>query len=54
MNNEIKNNGTEWNATPVFGKSNLIFSLASADGLICIASDTTGISAGQRVKVFLL
>jgi molybdopterin molybdotransferase len=41
-------------AEPVFGKSNLIFSLANADGLVCIPTDVTGISAGDVVEVFLL
>ena len=41
-------------AEPVFGKSNLIFTLASADGLLRIHPDATGISAGETVEVFLL
>ena len=41
-------------AEPVFGKSNLIFTLASADGLLRIHSDATGVSAGETVEVFLL
>jgi molybdopterin molybdotransferase len=44
--------GGEWFAEPVFGKSNLIFSLSSADGLLCIPADTTGLSAGESVDVF--
>lgn len=40
-------------AEPVFGKSNLIFSLSRADGLILIPADTTGFAAGSMVKVFL-
>lgn len=43
--------GVKWIAEPVFGKSNLIFSMAAADGLVCIPSDRTGISAGEIVKV---
>lgn len=41
-------------AEPVFGKSNLIFTLARADGLICIPPAATGLSAGESVDVFLL
>jgi len=41
-------------AEPVFGKSNLIFTLARADGMICIPPDATGLSAGEMVEVFLL
>jgi molybdopterin molybdotransferase len=41
-------------AEPIFGKSNLIFTLASADGLLRIHPDATGISAGEMVEVYLL
>lgn len=41
-------------AEPIFGKSNLIFTLASADGLIRIHPDATGLAAGEMVEVFLL
>lgn len=44
----------EMSADPIFGKSNLIFTLASADGLIRIHPDATGLSAGETVEVFLL
>lgn len=40
-------------AEPVFGKSNLIFTLARADGLICIPANATGLHAGEVVDVFL-
>jgi molybdopterin molybdotransferase len=43
-----------WYAEPVFGKSNLIFTLSSADGLVCIPADATGLSAGEQVDVFPL
>jgi molybdopterin molybdotransferase len=43
-----------WLAEPVFGKSNLIFSLAAADGLIRIHPNANGISAGEVVEVFLM
>ncbi|MGZ6347830.1 MAG: molybdopterin molybdotransferase MoeA [Anaerolineales bacterium] len=43
-----------WRAEPVFGKSNLIFSFAAADGLVRIPQESTGISAGETVEVQLL
>ncbi len=44
----------QWLADPIFGKSNLIFTLVRADGLIRILPDATGLSAGEEVEVFLL
>ncbi len=41
-------------AEPVFGKSNLIFTLARADGLIRIPAEANGLPAGARVEVVLL
>jgi molybdopterin molybdotransferase len=41
-------------AEPVFGKSNLIFSLVQADGLLRIPPDATGLEAGEQVQVYLL
>jgi molybdopterin molybdotransferase len=41
-------------AEPVFGKSNLIFSLVAADGLVRIPPEETGISAGEIVDVELI
>jgi molybdopterin molybdotransferase len=38
-------------AEPIFGKSNLIFTLAKADGLIRITADANGISSGEFVEV---
>ena len=43
----------EFQAVPIFGKSNLIFTLAAADGLLRIQPDATGISAGEIVEVYL-
>ena len=43
-----------YQAEPVFGRSNLIFTLAGADGLICIPSDANGLAAGEMVDVYLL
>ena len=42
-----------WLADPIFSKSNLIFSLVAADGLIRIPPDATGLEAGEQVQVFL-
>ena len=47
---EIVNYGAE----PIFGKSNLIFTLANADGLLRIHPDATGLSAGEMVEVVLI
>ena len=46
--------GDGWRAEPIFGKSNLIFTLAAADGLLRIAPAATGLSAGELVEVFLI
>ena len=43
-----------WQAEPIFSKSNLIFSLAAADGLFCIPLDVTGLQAGEQVEVILI
>jgi molybdopterin molybdotransferase len=40
-------------ADPVFGQSNLIFTLVKADGMIAMSLDETGISAGEWVEVQL-
>ncbi len=44
----------KYDAEPIFGKSNLIFTLAAADGLLRIPPDATGLSAGEMVEVVLL
>jgi molybdopterin molybdotransferase len=46
--------GEVYDAEPIFGKSNLIFTLASADGLLRIPPDATGLSAGEIVEVLLI
>jgi len=43
-----------YEAEPVFGKSNLIFTLVRADGLICIPPDVTGLSTGEVVDVNIM
>lgn len=45
--------GIPWQAEPIFSKSNLIFSLVAADGLVRIPADATGCEAGERVQVYL-
>jgi molybdopterin molybdotransferase len=40
-----------WLAEPVFGKSNLIFTLVNADGLIHIPLNSNGLRAGSTVEV---
>jgi molybdopterin molybdotransferase len=49
----IKEENDFW-AEPVFGKSNLIFTLVRANGLIRISPDATGLNAGEKVDVFLI
>lgn len=44
----------EVKAEPIFGKSNLIFTLVAADGLLRISPDATGLSAGEVVEVVLI
>jgi molybdopterin molybdotransferase len=46
--------GARYDAEPVFGKSNLIFTLAAADGLLRIPPDATGLSSGEIVEVVLI
>lgn len=43
-----------FDAEPIFGKSNLIFTLARADGLVRVPPDATGLSAGEMVEVMLM
>ena len=42
-----------YQAQPIFGKSNLIFILSRADGLVRIPSEANGVSAGAEVTVRL-
>ncbi len=43
-----------YDAEPIFGKSNLIFTFAAADGLLRIPPDATGLSAGEMIEIFLI
>lgn len=40
-------------ATPIFGKSNLIFTLVHSDGLIVVPLDQSGLAAGTVVRVIV-
>jgi molybdopterin molybdotransferase len=40
-------------AEPVFGRSNLIFTLVRADGLVRIPAASTGLDAGEKVEIRL-
>ncbi len=46
--------GDGYTAEPIFGKSNLIFTLIRADGLLRIPSQVTGLNAGDLAEVILL
>ncbi len=50
----LRSDGDGFTAEPIFGKSNLIFTLAAADGLLKIPPDATGFSAGTLVNVLLV
>ncbi len=50
----IENSQGNWRAEPVFGRSNLIFVLANADGLIRIPPAVTGLESGATVAVQLM
>jgi molybdopterin molybdotransferase len=51
---EVGNGEERYLAEPVFGKSNLIFSLAAAEGLVRIPPEATGVSAGEMAEVVLM
>ena len=48
----IEREGELW-ADPVFGKSNLIYTLVKSDGMMIIPGDANGIAAGESVEVRL-
>ena len=49
----LEEGGDGFTADPIFGRSNLIFTLVRADGLIRIPADANGLSVGTEVEVFL-
>ncbi len=51
---EMGNGEARYLAEPIFGKSNLIFSLAAADGMVRISPEATGLSAGELVEAVLM
>lgn len=44
----------EYQADPIFFKSNLIFNLVKSDGLMFVPADANGLNAGDIVQVFFL
>jgi len=40
-------------AAPVFGKSNLIYTLVNADGLLKVPLNKAGLEAGEQVEIQL-
>jgi len=40
-------------AEPVFGKSNLIYTLVNAEGMACVPLDSNGLHKGERIEVEL-
>lgn len=47
----IQREGAWW-AEPLFGKSNMIFTLARSDGLVMVPLDLNGLQAGDEVEVW--
>jgi molybdopterin molybdotransferase len=48
----VERDGQLW-AEPVFGKSNLIYTLVKADGMLCVPLDSNGLHRGEPVEVEL-
>ena len=48
----IKRDGDDW-VEPIFGKSNQIFTLVFADGMIIIERDSNGVQSGEVVEIRL-
>lgn len=48
----VERGGQLW-ADPVFGKSNLIYTLVKAEGLLCVPLDSNGLHEGEPVEVWL-
>ena len=49
----LENRDGRQSAHPVFGKSNLIYTMVKADGLVTVPIDANGLHAGDRVDVRL-
>ena len=50
---KLSNSNGTLHAAPVFGKSNLIYTLINSDGLVEIPADSGGLYAGEKVSVRL-
>ena len=48
----VEREGQLW-AEPVFGKSNLIYTLVKAEGMVCVPLDSNGLHKGEFVNVEL-
>jgi molybdopterin molybdotransferase len=48
----VERDGKLW-ADPVFGKSNLIYTMVKADGLLCVPLDSNGVHEGEWVEISL-
>jgi len=49
----LARDGATVTARPIFGESNLIFTLVRSDGLVRVPLDRNGLAAGERVQVVL-
>jgi molybdopterin molybdotransferase len=47
----LRHTDSEWQAEPVFGKSNLIYTLIRADGVVVVPMDKGGLYAAEEVSV---
>lgn len=51
---KLTESNSEYQAEPIFGRSNLIFTLVKADGLLRIPADANGLAANEIVDVWLM
>jgi molybdopterin molybdotransferase len=51
---ELQASPEGWQATPVFGRSNLIFTLVRAHAMLHIPAPVTGLAAGEMVELTLM
>jgi len=51
---QLEETSDGYDASPIFGRSNLIFTLARADGLVRIPPSATGIEVGDEVDVYIM
>ncbi|MBK8021101.1 MAG: molybdopterin molybdotransferase MoeA [Chloroflexi bacterium] len=47
----LRREGEGWSAQPVFGKSNLIYTLVNADGVVVVPLNSGGLKAGTMIDV---